>query len=84
MKALSLSVTALGMLAGVTAAVPTAQAQAQDTGAALSPPMQQIAAAPQGQIMSSETLPARAATQRYVWKGGYVHGKWREGWVPAK
>ena len=80
MKALNLGLTTLGVLIGLMAA----QAQARDTAAAPVPPVQQIAPAPQAQIMPNETLPAHAQAPRYVWKGGYVHGKWREGWVPVK
>lgn len=82
MKVFVFGVTAAAIVAGITAVTPTAQAR-DATGSVLSQ-SQQLAAGPSTQLIASETQAMPAATSRYVWKGGYVHGKWHESWVPVK
>jgi hypothetical protein len=81
MKALVFGVTA-ATIVGITGVIPTAQAR-DATGTVL-PRAQQLAAGPSTQLIASEVQAMPAATPRYVWKEGYVHGKWRESWVPVK
>ena len=82
MKVLLLGVTALATVAAFTGAIPTAQAQAPATSGL--PPMEQLAAGQPGQPSPTGVQPIPTKAPRYVWKGGYVRGKWREGWVPVK
>ena len=84
MKAVVLGVTALAAVAGFTGAITTAQAQNRESAASALPPMQQIASGQPGEAMPSGVQPIPTKAPRYVWKGGYVHGKWRDGWVQVK
>ena len=82
MKALVFGVTAAAIVAGITGVIPTAQAR-DATGTVL-PRAQQLAAESSTPLTASEVQAMPAATPRYVWKGGYVHGKFRESWAPVK
>ena len=82
MKALVLGAAALAAVAVFTGAIPTARAQVQATSGL--PPMQQLAAGQPGQALPTGVQPIPTKAPRYVWKGGYVRGKWRDGWVQVK